>query len=595
MIQNIKIVNFLFFPQTKATGLFHLSDVTKKYNMKYLLQTSPLVSSAMAVLILYQFNFTSILLAGGISIYWIITRIITIQKEKNLLKEGSQYFIDSFENIRAPLTLVHTPLKIACNDICPENIRKELSVAIQNIDYLNIHLTRLMNLKQLFANSEKLDSSEYELGIFIKSRVTSLKAHTANNMVGLDIKTDFNYASAWFDPSKISPVIDKFIKNAIDHTGQKKTITLLITSNSQNWQIKITGFENKKLLQCYKCKKWQLFQRKKEVEYNFAKNIFCKRLIKMCNGKILINHSNRTITLKFPSKDPTGNVRHHSSMKISANLTEEKIDALSGKEPQKRNSAKPLVVLADSNKEFRLYLEERLSKDFIIRSFENGLDALECIKEEYPDLVICDIMLHGMYGNELSSRLKTSVETSVIPIILYGSHIDIGQRSKRESSLADIFLYIPFHIEDLKIEMNVLIRNNRFLRKSFLQKIFGKQFLEVEEEENENEDKYVFINQVKEFIQRNIDKENLTIDEIASELYMSRTAFFNKWKALTGEAPKYFIYRIRMEKARELLESGKYSVNVLPEMIGLKNLKNFRHKYKEYFGITPSESIMKKQ
>ena len=79
-----------------------------------------------------------------------------------------------------------------------------------------------MNLKQLFANSEKLDSSEYELGIFIKSRVTSLKAHAANNMVGLDIKTDFNYASAWFDPSKISPVIDKFIKNAIDHTGQKK-------------------------------------------------------------------------------------------------------------------------------------------------------------------------------------------------------------------------------------------------------------------------------------------------------------------------------------------------------------------------------------
>lgn len=74
---------------------------------------------------------------------------------------------------------------------------------------------------------------------------------------------------------------------------------------------------------------------------------------------------------------------------------------------------------------------------------------------------------------------------------------------------------------------------------------------------------------------------------------MSRTTFFNKWKSLTGEAPKFFIYRIRMEKARELLESGKYSVNVVPEMIGLKNLKNFRHKYKEYFGITPSESIIK--
>lgn len=563
--------------------------------MKYLIQTPSLVSSALAILILYQLNCTSILLAGGIAIYWIIIHITTIQKERNLLKEGNQYFIDSFENIRTPLTLVHTPLKIACNDICLENIRQELSLAIQNIDYLNVHLTRLMDLKQLFINSERLDSSEYELGIFIKNRIDSLQTHAANNLVELNIKTDFSYASVWFDQSKISPVIDKFIKNAIDHTDQKKTITLLISSNSKNWQIKIADFENKKLVQCYKCKNWQLLKRKEELEYNFAKNIFCKKLIKLCNGKILINHSNRSITLKFPSKDSPESVSKHTAIQIAANPAEEKIDTLFGKDSQKRNSAKPVVVLADSNKEFRLYLEERLSKDYIVKSFGNGTDALECIKEEYPDLVICDIMLHGMYGNELSSRLKTSGETSVIPIILYGSRIDIGQRSKRESSLADIFLYMPFHIEDLKIEMNVLIKNNRFLRKSFLQKIFGKQFLEIEAEEILDEGNYDLINQVKEFILRNIDKENLTIDEIASELYMSRTAFFTKWKALTGEAPKYLIYRIRMEKARELLESGNYSVSVLPEMIGLKNLKNFRHKYKEYFGITPSESITKKQ
>jgi hypothetical protein len=162
--------------------------------MKYLIQTPSLVSSALAILILYQLNCTSILLAGGIAIYWIIIHITTIQKERNLLKEGNQYFIDSFENIRTPLTLVHTPLKIACNDICLENIRQELSLAIQNIDYLNVHLTRLMDLKQLFINSERLDSSEYELGIFIKNRIDSLQTHAANNLVELNIKTDFSYA-----------------------------------------------------------------------------------------------------------------------------------------------------------------------------------------------------------------------------------------------------------------------------------------------------------------------------------------------------------------------------------------------------------------
>lgn len=61
-------------------------------------------------------------------------------------------------------------------------------------------------------------------------------------------------------------------------------------------------------------------------------------------------------------------------------------------------------------------------------------------------------------------------------------------------------LYVPFHIEDLKIEMNVLIKNNRSLRRSFLQTVFGKQFLEKEEEKVLDDSNYTFINQVKEFI-----------------------------------------------------------------------------------------------
>lgn len=79
-------------------------------------------------------------------------------------------------------------------------------------------------------------------------------------------------------------------------------------------------------------------------------------------------------------------------------------------------------------------------------------------------------------GDELSSRLKTSKETSIIPVILYGSHIDADQRSKREASLADTFMHTPFHVEDLKIEIAVLIRNSRLLRKAFLHKVFRRTF-----------------------------------------------------------------------------------------------------------------------
>lgn len=88
-----------------------------------------------------------LLIAVSMSLYLFLSYLSTIQKEKELLEEENQYFIDCFQDIRNPITLVHTPLRNICNNTCPESIRKELSLAIHNTDYLNEHLTKLMGLK----------------------------------------------------------------------------------------------------------------------------------------------------------------------------------------------------------------------------------------------------------------------------------------------------------------------------------------------------------------------------------------------------------------------------------------------------------------
>lgn len=540
--------------------------------MKYIISTSLFATLIAVAYFPIQTYSVLPLTVAGISLGWLLSRFIGVYQELNLLKEENQYFADSFQNIRSPISMIHTPLKNICNDSCPDNIKSELLLTMRHLDSLNTHLGRLMNLKLLFIHSANMDIEEHELGGFLESKIDTLKVHASGKLLKIKIERTFSYGSVWIDPNKITPLVEIFIMEAIDNSLPDKEIILFITLNHEHWEIKIAGYGKGRIL----------------------KSALSKKLLKMCNGEIIINNPERTVSLRFPVEHSGKKQAAHTITQIDRNREEEKIDTIFYKASLKRNSSKPMVVIVDSNDEFNAYLERCLSGDFTIRSFNNGAEALTGIKEEYPDLVICDTMLHGMRGNELSSRLKTSRETSIIPIILYGSHIDTDQRNTREASLADTFLQLPFNMEDLKTEMSVLIKNSRSLRKAFLQKVFGELFLESDANDTLNENNHLFINQVKEFVLRNVDNENLTIDDIAANLCMSRTAFFNKWKSLTGEAPKFFIYRIRMEKARELLESGKCSVNVVPEMIGLKNLKNFRHKYKEYFGITPSESILKK-
>lgn len=533
------------------------------------------------------------IVASGICILcWLLFHLLCISEERDLLKEGNQYFIDTFQNIRNPISLIKTPLGAVYEGDCPEDIKKELAVALHHIGGLEQHLIALMELKRLFGNSGSLVVAEHEIGAFMRKKVSFLQSHVAGLQMKLDLVPDFDYASAWFDPGKISPVIDRFVLSAIECSLPETHLSMQVSLKGDYWAIRIKDTGNKRFLKCCRwySSRLPILRPLHGKQYGMG-GVFFDKLMNICDGKILTLETEAL--LRFPIRCSCAVSGGYTSLNIPDTFQVNESEIAFHGFSKKKNMDRPLVILADNDKGFKDYLEKRLSECFVVRSFDDGQEALEVICEEYPDLVICDIMLKGMSGEELSSKLKTSRDTSFIPVILMGAHIDVKRREKRCSSQADLFVCKPFNLEDLKVEISILINNSRFLRKTFLQKVFGEDFLTKPMERAQQDANLAFLNEVKLYIMENMDKEDLTVDDIASRMCMSRTTFYNKWKLLTGEAPKYLISRIRMEKARELLESGKFSVTMVAEMVGMRNLKNFRGRYKEYFGKTPKEFMKK--
>lgn len=533
------------------------------------------------------------IVASGICILcWLLFHLLCISEERDLLKEGNQYFIDTFQNIRNPISLIKTPLGAVYEGDCPEDIKKELAVALHHIGGLEQHLIALMELKRLFGNSGSLVVAEHEIGAFMRKKVSFLQSHVAGLQMKLDLVPDFDYASAWFDPGKISPVIDRFVLSAIECSLPETHLSMQVSLKGDYWAIRIKDTGNKRFLKCCRwySSRLPILRPLHGKQYGMG-GVFFDKLMNICDGKILTLE--KEALLRFPIRCSCAVSGGDTSLNIPDTFQVNESEIAFHGFSKKKNMDRPLVILADNDKGFKDYLEKRLSECFVVRSFDDGQEALEVICEEYPDLVICDIMLKGMSGEELSSKLKTSRDTSFIPVILMGAHIDVKRRKKRCSSQADLFVCKPFNLEDLKVEISILINNSRFLRKTFLQKVFGEDFLTKPMERAQQDANLAFLNEVKLYIMENMDKEDLTVDDIASRMCMSRTTFYNKWKLLTGEAPKYLISRIRMEKARELLESGKFSVTMVAEMVGMRNLKNFRGRYKEYFGKTPKEFMKK--
>ncbi len=248
------------------------------------------------------------------------------------------------------------------------------------------------------------------------------------------------------------------------------------------------------------------------------------------------------------------------------------------------------IVVASDYGDFTRDLCEYLSASYSIRYFSNGLQAWNYILDESVDLLVCDTNLTGIGGVELSSRVKTSQKVLPCPVILLDSFADDCSSHRRRHSLADIYMPKPMKPKEVKTEMDILLSNNFSFRKYILSTIFGDAFLE----KRLNDDKDIacqFIADVNNLILEHIADKGLNVETLASNMNMSRSKFYVRWKSLTGTAPQEFLYAVRMEKARELLETGNYPVNMLPEMVGWKDEKYFRKNYKEHFGKTPSESV----
>jgi AraC-like DNA-binding protein len=94
---------------------------------------------------------------------------------------------------------------------------------------------------------------------------------------------------------------------------------------------------------------------------------------------------------------------------------------------------------------------------------------------------------------------------------------------------------------------------------------------------------------VMEFIEEQMDNAELTIDEFAEHLMLSRTIFYRKLKSIIGLTPVDFIREVRIKRAAQLIDSGEYNFSQVAYMTGFNDPKYFSKCFKKVVGITPSE------
>jgi CheY-like chemotaxis protein len=108
------------------------------------------------------------------------------------------------------------------------------------------------------------------------------------------------------------------------------------------------------------------------------------------------------------------------------------------------------ILIVDDEKALRMLITGTLEiGDYEVFEADNGIDALRMVEEEKPDLIVLDVMMPGMSGYEVCSRIKSNVYLKHIKVLILTAK---GQQTDREAAKevqADCYLSKPFSPAEL--------------------------------------------------------------------------------------------------------------------------------------------------
>ncbi len=543
--------------------------------------------------------------AWAILLYMTVVLIITygvfrylwIKKESNTSKEKIRFFINTAHDIRTPLTLIQAPLNEIrrSENLSPQGVNN-IELAIKNTQSLTELATNLINFEKEDLYSDSLIVSKYNLYEYINNYIEEFIPYALKKNIKIDILNNIDKdTEVYLDKNKIDSILRNLISNAIKYTEPNGLITIIITVNYPNWTIKIsdTGIgisarDQKKLFN-------SLFRSYNATNMQIPGSgigmLLTYRLIKKHQGTINV-HSNEnvgsTFTVSFPIKSKKYHILQTETTaktvplpffyKDYSNGTTHNFDI--------HNANRKDILIIEDNIELKNFIINSLSASFNITGASNGMEALTMIKKKQPDLIISDIMMPVMDGNELCHNIKDNIETSHIPIIILTALSDKDSIIKGLETKADKYLTKPFDLEVLKATINNIFANRQIIKDSFAKGNFsyvndensGEGLLNLDQE---------FLLKVNENIKKNLSKD-VNVETMCGYLNMSRSSFYNKIKALTDYTPSDYIRKIKMAEAARLLKSKRYTVAEVADMVGVGDPKYFTDIFKKYYKVPPS-------
>lgn len=508
----------------------------------------------------------------------------------------TNFFNSVTHEFRTPLTLLLEPARQLLSEVKEASVRYRLQLIENSGRRLLQFVNQLLDLSKLEADHMPIELQPGDPGQLLRSVVARFEPLMEQQGIQWKWNTPDKPIRVYFNAEMWEQVLSNLLANALKFTdkGGKVQVTLEEKKNPDAGHTSLhltvsdtgTGIPANELP--------RIFDRFYQTEHIRGGSgiglALCKEWVERLGGQISVQSvvgTGSKFSVTLPCTKVEGvvpiSVRRADSDPLPGRIT----PILSS--PIQQGNA-PLLLLIEDDAQLRHFLRASLPAHYRISEACNGAEGIEMARELIPDLVISDLVMPLKNGYEVVETLKSSPETSHIPIILLTAKSALESKVMGLQRGADVYLTKPFRADEVVAHIENLLDSRRRLQAYFSQPP-TERILTKEVEQAISGPEQMFLAQLQAIIESNLDNEAMDAEAYARAMFVSRSQLHRKITAITGLSISEYVRNHRLDRAQEMLLAQEGNVFDVAGRTGFSNAKYFSTCFKERFGVSPSSYL----
>jgi signal transduction histidine kinase len=410
-------------------------------------------------------------------------------KELDHLK--TQFFANVSHELRTPLALILGPTeKLLTTGELNEEQRDDLEVVERNARLLLKQVNDLLDVSKLEAGKMDINYAEVDLTQLVRLTAANFDALAQERQISFAVETP-EAVPAQVDAQKVQRVLLNLLSNAFKYTPHGGSIRCLLSTSQSDRSLDTAPSEEDALVECAVIAiqdsgsgvppelREAIFERFRQGDGGSTRRFggtglglaIVKEFVELHRGTIGVSDApggGAIFTVELPLVAlPDASVSttigsHTDTEDLALPVLEElRSSTQTVGITQEQETGKPLVLVIEDNPEMNRFITGTLGTEYRTATALNGQEGLEQAIALHPDLILSDVMMPQMSGDQFVHQLRTYPELDTTPVILVTAKADDELRVQLLREGAQDYLMKPFSVEELRARVGNLIAIKR--------------------------------------------------------------------------------------------------------------------------------------